>query len=69
MRAIEPASMTEAERLAEIADLLARGAQRYFAAQIKAGATAKKSSDDLDVLPAAEPPCRSRVYCPQSTTA
>jgi hypothetical protein len=65
----DPVSMTEAERLDELADLLARGVQRYFAAQIKATATAKKSSHDLDVIAAAEAACGSRVHRPQSATA
>jgi hypothetical protein len=65
----DPASMSEVERLDELAGLLARGAQRYFAAKIKGGSTAKKSPHDLDALASVEAACRSRVHDPQSRSA
>jgi hypothetical protein len=68
----DPAALTAAERLAEIAELLARGFQRYLAHELKARSaqTATREPQNLrnhlDVLGAAEAPCRSRARSPQS---
>ena len=69
MTGIDPTAMTEQERFAELAELLARGVQRFFAAECKPKAPPRNPREQLDVLPAVEAPCGSRVLSPQSRTA
>lgn len=69
MRSRDAATLTVAERFAEIAELLARGVQRYFAAEIKAAAASRNSRDQLDEVADAEASCGSRVSGPRSRTA
>lgn len=69
MKSCAPSALTEAERFAELADLLARGAQRFFVAQCKAEAQPRNSRDPLAAVAAVEAPCRARVLNPQSKTA
>jgi hypothetical protein len=61
--------VTPSERLAEIAELLARGIQRFLADEIKAAGRSRKSQDRLDVLGQSEASCGSRRTSPQSRTA
>lgn len=68
MRMLDPATMTEHERFAEIADLLARGIQRYLVNEIKAAAAPRISQDRLDVLGQTEASCGWRVSGPRSRT-
>ena len=65
----DTASMTENERFDEIAELLARGLQRYLADEIKAVAKPSNSQDRLDVLGRSEASCGSRATRPRSRTA
>lgn len=64
-----PASMQQHERLAEVAELLARGVQRFLAAECKGEAQPRNSRDPLAAVAAVEAPCRARVLNPQSKTA
>lgn len=57
MKTTDPAAMTEAERLAELGELLAAGVQRFLARECKAVPVAKNSPDDLDVLGDSEAQC------------
>ena len=57
MKTIDPGRMAPAERLAELAELLAAGFQRLQAHDIKSIPGSEKSQDDLDVLAASEAPC------------
>jgi hypothetical protein len=70
MRAIDPTAMTEIERLDDLAELLARGFQRWLVAERKTGSSktgAENCSNRLDVPRDGEAPCgRSRVRSPQS---
>ena len=71
MRNTEPTAMTEAERFAEIVELLARGIQRRLANECKAllaKSNANNCSNRLDVVRTAEASCCSRVQSPQSRT-
>ena len=68
MKTTDPAAMTEAERFDELAELLARGVQRFFAARCKAPTPTRNSQDHLDVVAHAEAPCGPRVQSPQSRT-
>ena len=68
MRMLDPATMTSAERVVEIADLLARGVQRFLAADIKAAAASRNSQLGLDDVADAEASCGSRVPGPPSRT-
>jgi hypothetical protein len=63
----DPASMTEAERFAEIAELFARGVQRLFANECKARAKPRNSVVPLDAFAVGEAPCDLRVLSPKST--
>lgn len=67
MRHVDPAAMTASERLDEIAELLARGAQRYFAGELKDFFGPQNSRDRLDVPATVEAPCGARVQSPQIT--
>lgn len=68
----DPAAMTEVERLDELAELLARGAMRWFAAKRKARSDTAAArnveirQNRLDAVAVAEAPCGSRVQSPQS---
>ena len=62
----DPAAMTEAERFAEIAELLARGIQRYFANGCKAPTSSTNSQVPLDALAGREAACGSQVQSPKS---
>ncbi|MGB3921732.1 MAG: hypothetical protein WBL19_00405 [Minisyncoccia bacterium] len=75
MISIDPAAMTEPERFAELAELLARGVQRHFVAQRKADLAAAAERDSkiaqnrLAGVGRVEAPCgRSRVRSPRSGT-
>jgi hypothetical protein len=63
----DPASMTEAERFAEIAELFARGVQRLFAHEIKARRQLRNSAVPLDAVRVGEAACGLRVLSPKST--
>ena len=63
------ATLTEAERFAEIAELLARGVQRFLVAEIKATAKPRNSRDPLDDDGEHEAPCGPRATRPRSKTA
>jgi hypothetical protein len=65
----DPATLTETERFAEIAELLARGIQRLLAAEIKAATASRNSRDHLDEVADDEASCGSRVTGPRSKTA
>ena len=69
MRSLDVVTMTAAERFVEIAEVLARGIQRYFAAEIKAAAASRNSGDQLDDVAEDEASCGSRVTGPRSKTA
>ncbi len=69
MKATDPAAMTAAERLAEIADILAAGYQRFLARECKAAGQPRNSQVRLAAAGAAEAPCRARVHSPQSKPA
>jgi hypothetical protein len=66
VKVTDPASMTAAERLAEIAEILATGYQRLVATECKAAAKPRNSKVRLAAVGAAEAPCDSRVHSPQS---
>jgi len=69
VRATAPDAMTAAERLAEIAEILATGYQRLIAAECKAAAQPRNSQVRLAAVGAAEAPCRARAHSPQSKPA
>ncbi len=64
-----PAAMQPHERLAELADLLARGLQRLLADECKSESQPRNSREQLDAAAEVEAPCRTRVLNPQSKTA
>ena len=65
MRCVDPATMTPAARVAELAEILATGFQRFRAAEVKAPPAAsattnpQNTQDHLDVLGGVEAPCGS----------
>lgn len=61
MRCLDPATLTESERFAEIAKILARGIQRHLAAEIKSAAGARNSRDQLDQAADGEASCGSNA--------
>jgi len=63
---IDPAAMTPRERLDELAELLARGLQRYFADEGKAPASTKNSQVRLAAPGEAEAPCGPHALSPES---
>lgn len=67
MRALDPSRISAAERLAEIAELLALGVQRLLASECKSSAAPKNSQVRLAEVGPVEAPCASRVQSPQST--
>ena len=69
MKVTAPSAMTAAERLAEIAEILATGYQRFVAAECKAAGQPRNSKVRLAAVGAAEAPCRARVHSPQSKPA
>ena len=69
MRLLDPAMLTETERFAELAELLARGVQRFFAAEMKAATAPRNSQDRLDVPGRSEAPCGPRATRPRNKTA
>jgi hypothetical protein len=69
VKAILPAEMTPTERFAELAELLARGVQRFFAQGIKADNFAQNSQVHLAASGAVEAPCHSRASNPKSPRA
>lgn len=69
MRATAPDAMTAAERLAEIAEILAAGYQRHLAAECKAAPKPRNPQVRLAAVGAAEAPCGSRVPSPKSRPA
>ncbi len=64
-----PASLQPHERLAELAELFARGIQRLLAHEVKADAKPRNSREQLDAAAEVEAPCRSRVLSPRTRTA
>ena len=62
-------ALQPAERFAELAELLAAGVQRLFAAQCKHTLPLRIVQDPLDVQPAVEAPCRLHALNPQSRAA
>jgi hypothetical protein len=69
VKATAPDAMTAAERLDEIAEILAFAYQRLVAAECKAAAQPRNSKVRLAAVGAAEAPCGSRVHSPQSKPA
>lgn len=61
MKSTNPTSPTEAQRFDEIAEVLARGIQRFLANEIKRNRQAKNSSVRLDAHAHVEAPCGSRI--------
>jgi len=68
VKGVDPATMAPAERLAELAELLAAGAQRYFAQERKVPTTTRNSQVRLAVPTAVEAPCGSHALNPKSTS-
>ncbi len=66
MRCTDPSAMTPADRLAELADLFARGVQRFLAAEIKRSFDQRISPDRLDEYAAAEASCGSHALSPKN---
>jgi hypothetical protein len=66
MTITDPSTMTEAARFAELAELLARGAQRFFVAEIKAGSKPRNSQVRLAAVGLVEAQCGSDVLNPKS---
>ena len=66
MRTADPTTMTPTERLAEMAELLARGVQRFLAARSKAFGEPRNSQVRLAALGHVEAPCGSGALSPQS---
>ena len=62
----DPTTMTPTERLSEIGELLARGIQRFLAAQCKAFGEPRNSQVRLAALGLGEAPCGSGALSPQS---
>lgn len=69
MRSSDPATMTAAERLAEIAEILASGYQRLVAAESKRHQETQNRQNLLAAVGAAEAPSCSMVQNPKSTEA
>lgn len=57
MKHADPAHMSAAERLAEVGELLAAGAQRVLAQGCKRADSSGKGQEQLDVLGDVEAPC------------
>jgi hypothetical protein len=66
VKCIGPEAMTASDRLDELAELLARGAQRFFAAEYKSSSGTKNSQVRLAAVGDDEAPCGSRVLNPKS---
>ena len=66
MKCIDPAAMAAKDRLAEIADLLARGVQRFLRRGIKLSNIEQNSQVRLAALGLGEAPCGSGALSPQS---
>lgn len=64
MRTIDPARMSQADRLAELGEILAAGFQRFAAAKFKPSSTPRNSADHLDDLAVGEAPCGSPMELP-----
>jgi hypothetical protein len=67
MKALDPARMLAAERLAELGELLAAGAQRLLARQIKPAVPQHEPADgqeQLDAVAAVEAQCRASIEVP-----
>jgi hypothetical protein len=68
MKCLDPTTMTAAERVAEIAGILAAGCQRLFARTSKSiptsSSTTRNRAEQLDVVGQAEAPCPSTMECP-----
>jgi len=69
VKSTAPDAMTAAERLAEIAEILAAGYQRLITAECKATEQPRNSQVRLAAVGAAEAPCRARAHSPQSKPA
>jgi hypothetical protein len=61
MKCSDPTTMSHAERLAELGELLAAGIQRFLARECKATANPR---DPLDVVAAVEAPCGATPELP-----
>jgi hypothetical protein len=68
MSRLDPAHLTAAQRLAELAEILAAGAMRFLANECKRLQRPSNSQDCLDVLPAVAAACGPRGHGPQSRT-
>jgi len=67
VKSSDPARMPAHERVAELGELLAAGAQRLLARKVKPiEATNERTNppEQLDVVPAVEAPCRSPTQVP-----
>ena len=61
MRTTDPATMSAAERVAELAELLATGVQRFLARKCKATAQPRNREEQLDAVADVEAPCGPAV--------
>lgn len=59
MKCIDPETMTPADRLAELGEILAAGIQRFLAAESKAVLHPENRDEQVDALGAVEAPCRA----------
>ena len=66
MRSADPTRLTDGERLAELADLLATGYQRHVASKIKSIRKTENPQVRLDVTGQLEAPCGSQALNPKS---
>ena len=57
MKCIDPTTMSPAERVAELAEILAAGIQRYFSRESKAPLQPRNPEEQLDVVADGEAPC------------
>jgi hypothetical protein len=64
MKVLDPTTMSAAERLAELGELLAAGVQRYLARERKAIPSSANCEERLDVLGGSEAPCRATTELP-----
>ncbi len=57
MKCVDPTTMSAAERLAELADILAAGVQRFLARECKPSPQPRNREEQLDAAAAVEAPC------------
>jgi hypothetical protein len=64
MKCIDPSTMSAGDRIAELAEILAAGVQRFLARENKASPPPRNQQEALDVVGAVEAPCPSPMECP-----